>query len=65
MFKVVGKQYRLIIWHPPYVDAEDLKNSPAEFFIMTELALTSGEDGLFHRNFFLAQVGHICTMTVY
>mgnify|MGYP003630389608 FL=1 len=59
MFKgLVGKQYDLIICNPPYVDAEDFKNSPAEFHNEPELALTSGEDGLTFTRDFLAQVGH-------
>lgn len=59
MFKgLVGKKYDLIICNPPYVDAEDFENAPAEFHNEPELALTSGEDGLNFTHEFLAQVAH-------
>ena len=59
MFKgLSGKQYDLIICNPPYVDADDFHNAPAEFHNEPELALTSGEDGLNFTHEFLAQVAH-------
>lgn len=59
MFKSLkGKQYDLIICNPPYVDADDFQNAPAEFHNEPELALTSGEDGLNFTHEFLAQVAH-------
>ena len=59
MFKsLTGKQYDLIICNPPYVDADDFQNAPAEFHNEPELALTSGEDGLNFTHEFLAQVAH-------
>ncbi|RBP84764.1 50S ribosomal protein L3 N(5)-glutamine methyltransferase [Marinomonas rhizomae] len=59
MFKgLAGKQYDLIICNPPYVDADDFANAPAEFHNEPELALTSGEDGLNFTHEFLAQVAH-------
>ena len=59
MFKgLADKQYDLIICNPPYVDADDFANAPAEFHNEPELALTSGEDGLNFTHEFLAQVAH-------
>ncbi|PYF84874.1 [LSU ribosomal protein L3P]-glutamine N5-methyltransferase [Marinomonas alcarazii] len=59
MFKgLAGKRYDLIICNPPYVDADDFANAPAEFHNEPELALTSGDDGLSFTHDFLAQVAH-------
>ncbi|MBJ7538239.1 50S ribosomal protein L3 N(5)-glutamine methyltransferase [Marinomonas transparens] len=59
MFKgVEGKQYDLIICNPPYVDADDFNQAPAEFHNEPELALTSGEDGLDFTRKFLSQAAH-------
>lgn len=55
---LAGKQYDLIICNPPYVDADDFNNAPAEFHNEPELALTSGEDGLNFTHKFLAEVAH-------
>lgn len=40
------KKYDLIICNPPYVDAEAMKNLPAEYRHEPSLALASGIDGL-------------------
>ncbi|WP_137169791.1 50S ribosomal protein L3 N(5)-glutamine methyltransferase [Marinomonas sp. FW-1] len=55
---LAGKRYDLIICNPPYVDADDFANAPAEFHNEPELALTSGDDGLSFTHDFLAQVAH-------
>lgn len=41
-----GRQYDLILANPPYVDAEDLADMPAEYQHEPALALGSGTDGL-------------------
>ena len=41
-----GRRYDLILSNPPYVNAEDLANMPAEFHHEPSLALGSGPDGL-------------------
>lgn len=47
LFEGLGNvQYDLILSNPPYVDAADLSNMPAEYHHEPELALGSGPDGL-------------------
>lgn len=41
-----AKHYDLIVSNPPYVDANDYNDMPAEFFHEPKMALVSGDDGL-------------------
>ncbi len=43
---LAGEQFDLILANPPYVDAEDLADMPAEYRHEPVLALGSGDDGL-------------------
>lgn len=52
---LVASKYDLIVSNPPYVDAEDLADMPAEFFHEPELALGAGQDGLVLVKRILAQ----------
>jgi ribosomal protein L3 glutamine methyltransferase len=52
---LAGEQFDLIVSNPPYVDAQDMANLPAEFAREPNLALESGEDGLDFTRMLLRQ----------
>jgi ribosomal protein L3 glutamine methyltransferase len=52
---LADEQFDLIVSNPPYVDAQDMANLPAEFAREPKLALESGEDGLDFTRMLLQQ----------
>ncbi|UHQ54999.1 MULTISPECIES: 50S ribosomal protein L3 N(5)-glutamine methyltransferase [Microbulbifer] len=55
-----GCSYELIVCNPPYVDARDLAEMPAEYRAEPEIALGSGDDGLdFTRRLLLEAADHL------
>lgn len=58
---LAGRQYDLILANPPYVDAEDLADMPAEYQHEPALALGSGTDGLDLTRQLLAQAADYLT----
>ena len=54
-------QYDLIVSNPPYVDAEDMADLPAEFLHEPELARAAGQDGLDLVRKMLAQAADFLT----
>ena len=58
---LAGRQYDLILANPPYVDAEDLADMPAEYQHEPALALGSGKDGLDLTRRMLAEAADFLT----
>ncbi|MGR3808107.1 [LSU ribosomal protein L3P]-glutamine N5-methyltransferase [Pasteurella testudinis DSM 23072] len=54
-------QYNLIVTNPPYVDAEDLDEMPAEFYHEPMMALEAGQDGLILAKRILAHAADYLT----
>ncbi|GAA5523733.1 50S ribosomal protein L3 glutamine methyltransferase [Microbulbifer aestuariivivens] len=55
-----GCSYELIVCNPPYVDARDLAEMPAEYRAEPEIALGSGDDGLdFTRQLLREAANHL------
>ena len=55
------EQYNLIVTNPPYVDAEDLDEMPAEFYHEPMIALEAGQDGLILAKRILAHAADYLT----
>jgi ribosomal protein L3 glutamine methyltransferase len=58
---LVGQRFDLIVSNPPYVDATDLAEMPAEYQHEPELALASGADGLDFTRRLLREAEHYLT----
>ena len=56
--EIPDENYDIILCNPPYVDAVDLADMPAEYLREPELSLGSGSDGLDLTHRILAQAGH-------
>ena len=57
---LAGQRFDLIVSNPPYVDADDLAQMPAEFHAEPALGLGSGEDGLeLTRRILLQAASHL------
>lgn len=58
VFESVEGRYDLILSNPPYVDADDIADMPAEFRHEPELGLSAGDDGLEIAHRILAGAGN-------
>jgi ribosomal protein L3 glutamine methyltransferase len=58
---LAGKKYDLILCNPPYVDAQELRNMPAEYRHEPKLGLEAGTDGLFFVKKILRQAAEHLT----
>ncbi len=56
-----GQRYDLIISNPPYVDAADMSDLPAEYRHEPEIGLSSGSDGLDITKHILREAKHYLT----
>lgn len=57
LFEGITETYDVIVTNPPYVDAQDMADLPAEYRVEPSLALESGDDGLDFTRRLLAQAG--------
>lgn len=54
-------KYDLMVTNPPYVDAEDMSDLPAEYLVEPKLALAAGSDGLKLVRIILANASRFLT----
>jgi len=58
---LAGVHYDLIICNPPYVDAKELENMPAEYHYEPRIGLEAGQDGLVFVKKILQEAGKFLT----